>query len=389
MKESNQEIAQSKTDTAITELPAVLKSIDEELKRKTIPNNTGRIKDQRNDDANGFENKAMRIKASIGGIWENKLQARKSAYWGYVRNSGNLRFHEKWMSDDAGIVTPRKIQKFEIKNENDQQRALRERSVLYDSKNEIEMEKLKIEACIEQYRRIDMEIEDIIFSKCSGQEADYLFEQWRMIVQQNEQISHKRWLSNEKWLEAYEEEFLKRYANSNPFFKKGKEKPTYAEAVNSKQKQYHHHRQNRPVNEYVKNVQHNQRRYTPNENRNTHTFRRYNQHTNTNRQQERGFTPKSSFKRKDNRQYDVPSLLKGPLMPRIHHNGRGRGRQNNISNNSEWLNDEEAVAQFFFVDGQKLDLPIINDGNLAETGKLFTKIYNLSNRKLNDIEKVF
>ena len=70
-----------------TELPAVLKSIDEELKRKTIPNNTGRITDQGNDGANGFENKVMRIKASIGEIWENKLQARKSAYWGYVRNT--------------------------------------------------------------------------------------------------------------------------------------------------------------------------------------------------------------------------------------------------------------------------------------------------------------
>ena len=34
VKESNQGIAQSKTDTAITELPAVLKLIDEELKRK-------------------------------------------------------------------------------------------------------------------------------------------------------------------------------------------------------------------------------------------------------------------------------------------------------------------------------------------------------------------
>ena len=111
-----------------------------------------------------------------------------------------------------------------------------------------------------------MEIEDIIFSKCSGQEADYLFEQWRMIVQNNEQISHKRWLSKEKWLQAYEEEFLKTYANSNPIFLKGKEKPTYAEAINSKQKQYHHHHhQNRQVNEYVKNVQHNQRTYTPNE----------------------------------------------------------------------------------------------------------------------------
>ena len=41
------------------------------------------------------------------------------------------------------IIIPRKIQKFEIKNENDQQRALRERSILQDVKNEIEMEKTK------------------------------------------------------------------------------------------------------------------------------------------------------------------------------------------------------------------------------------------------------
>ena len=30
-----------------------------------------------------------------------------------------------------------------------------------------------------------------------------------------------------------------------------------------------------------------------------------------------------------------------------------------------------------------MDLPIINDGNQAETSKIFTEIYNLSNRKLN------
>ena len=30
-------------------------------------------------------------------------------------------------------------------------------------------------------------------------------------------------------------------------------------------------------------------------------------------------------------------------MQRTHHNGRGRGRQN-VSNNSEWLNDEDAVT---------------------------------------------
>ena len=34
-----------------------------------------------------------------------------------------------------------------------------------------------------------------------------------------------------------------------------------------------------------------------------------------------------------------------------------------------------------------MELSNIDDGNLAETGKTFTKIFNLSNRKLNDIEK--
>ena len=29
----------------------------------------------------------------------------------------------------------------------------------------------------------------------------------------------------------------------------------------------------------------------------------------------------------------------------------------------------------------------MNDGNLAETGKTFTKMFNLSNRKLNNKEK--
>ena len=43
VKESNQGIAQSKTDTAITKLPAVLQLIDEKLNRKTLSDNTGRI----------------------------------------------------------------------------------------------------------------------------------------------------------------------------------------------------------------------------------------------------------------------------------------------------------------------------------------------------------
>ena len=96
-----------------------------------------------------------------------------------------------------------------------------------------------------------------------------LFEQWRMTVQKYEAISHKRWSNNEKWLQAYEEEFQKRYEHSNPFFKKGSVKSTYAEVVSSKQTPYH---QIRSVNEYVQNRQHNERRSTQDGARNVQKF---------------------------------------------------------------------------------------------------------------------
>ena len=99
------------------------------------------------------------------------------------------------------------------------------------------MEKLKTDACIERYRKIDAEIEEIILSKCSGPVADLLFEQWRMNVQKNEDFSHKRWSNNDKWLKSYVAEFLKTYEHSNPFFKEGNSsknyKPTFADVVNS------------------------------------------------------------------------------------------------------------------------------------------------------------
>ena len=39
-----------------------------------------------------------------------------------------------------------------------------------------------------------------------------------MIVQKNEQISHKRWFSNQKWVQAYEEEFLMKVCKFKPIF---------------------------------------------------------------------------------------------------------------------------------------------------------------------------
>ena len=112
-----------------------------------------------------------------------------------------------------------------------------------------------------------------------------------------------------------------------------------------------------------------------------------------NRQQERNFSPKAPQNGQHNRQYNALSLLNDLLQQNnsgAQNNRRGRGRLNNHSNNSDWCSDEDVVTadpKFFFVGGPQFELSHIDDGNLAETGKTFTKIFNLSNRKLNDIEK--
>ena len=69
----------------------------------------------------------------------------------------------------------------------------------------------------EIHEKIDAEIEEIILSKWSDPVADLLFEQWRMNVQKNEDISHKRWSNNDKWLKSYESEFLKLMNIQIPF----------------------------------------------------------------------------------------------------------------------------------------------------------------------------
>ena len=82
------------------------------------------------------------------------------------------------------------------------------------------MEKLRVESCIERARKIDQELE-LIKSKCTGQVSEFLIDLWRQNVKRNEEISHERWQNNEKWLAKYEEDFIKQYENSNPFFKNG------------------------------------------------------------------------------------------------------------------------------------------------------------------------
>ena len=240
-----------------------------------------------------------------------KLNARKDAFLGYVRNSGNLKFYEKWINANP-IIVPRKFQKFEYRNESEEQKILRERGVIHNYRTEIEMMKLKIESCIKRAKSFDTEIEAIIRSKCSGQVMENLLKLWQKNVQRNEEISHKRWNNNEKWLQSYENDFLKNYENCNPFFKKGKSvgekadenRRTYAEVVNARQ--FRNENVNKNENSEILNVlkeligkyNNNNNRRTENNNRNQSKFYNMrgqnNRGRNNNRNERRYFNNRSN-----------------------------------------------------------------------------------------------
>ena len=78
------------------------------------------------------------------------------------------------MEEVRPLVAPRKLQKFEIKNENDSQKQLREKAIIQDFRMEIEMEKLRVESFIERARKIDQELEELIKSKYTGLVLNFL-----------------------------------------------------------------------------------------------------------------------------------------------------------------------------------------------------------------------
>ena len=228
-------------DELVKNIGTVIQSIESEMKFKA---NTG----QQAAGAHSFEKvaenvmeaEAMRIKASIGATWEQKLNARKDAYWAKTRNEGYLAVHQKWIQEGTPLIIPKKLQKPEIRNENDNQRQLRERAVMQDFRNEIEMEKLRVESCYERTRKLDAEIEEIIKSRCSGQVYEFLMELWQRNIKRNEEISHKRWKNTETWLRKYEEDFIRDYGDRCPFFKKSNNRqnfPTYQQQQQQQQQQ--------------------------------------------------------------------------------------------------------------------------------------------------------
>ncbi|MCG8047965.1 MAG: hypothetical protein N0E48_20490 [Candidatus Thiodiazotropha endolucinida] len=177
------------------------------------------------------ENEATKVKAQITKIWDAKLERRKDAYWNYVKNKGHNDMYSKWLNSDQ-IVIPQYLQKKQFNNEHPDQRKLREAAVLHDFKTETDLRGLRASQQQEKAQRIDGEMETLFQDRCSGNAAKILSQMWKAQVSQNEKISHKRWLKNEKWLTNYEENFKNSHVTSNPYFKlENREQATYAQVA--------------------------------------------------------------------------------------------------------------------------------------------------------------
>ena len=89
----------------------------------------------------------------------------------------------------------------------------------------------------EKVKRIDNEMDTLFKAKGSTAAANILSDMWQAQALQNEKISHRRCLGNEKWLKDYEENFKQSHISSSPFFKIEKREPaTYAEVTKQPKK---------------------------------------------------------------------------------------------------------------------------------------------------------
>ena len=127
-------------------------------------------------------------------------------------------------------MIPQYLQSTQFNNEQPDQRKLREAAVLHDFKTETDLRGLRATQQFEKVNRLDSEMDTLFPEKCNGNAAKLLSETWKKQVSQNENISHRRWLKSEKWLNDYTENFKQSHANSNPYFKlEVRENSTYAE----------------------------------------------------------------------------------------------------------------------------------------------------------------
>ena len=142
-----------------------------------------------------------------------------------VRNENTAKTYETWRNNSP-VIVPSRLQMSKINGEPLAQTQLREKQVMFNFQSEIELMRLRAESHEERYKRIDSEMDDIIEKKLSGQRKEMMKKLWREECVKEEIRSTERWEnSNIKWTKKYETDFLKFFADQNPFISEEKNSP--------------------------------------------------------------------------------------------------------------------------------------------------------------------
>ena len=210
-------------ETTMNEMTKALTKLNENIPNITQDEAQNDVTTNKNTSIY-FEEEAMKVKASIANYWEIKLEKRNDCYWKAIRNEGFHRMYKKWIESEP-IIVPKSFQKLNYFNERENQKNVRAKLAKHEFEAHVELLELRASQNSERYEALDQDMKEFIGKKCSGQTRKVLLEIWRENNFCNEESSNRRWTKTENWLNRYEEDFLSRPNDKNPFFKDEDEIP--------------------------------------------------------------------------------------------------------------------------------------------------------------------
>lgn len=205
-----------KEDNAFKAVITTMNNIHEEVAKATTINQRASI--QREVDEG---------RRRMSRTWSNQLKKRSQHFWQSINNDNTAVIYETWLNRDDKII-PKKFLLKSIPSESNEEKSIRQNSVLEKFQTEINLMKIRANRHSTNYLNVDEEIIQLIDSSYNDEIGNKLKELWTKEAKTEEQKSSKRWATKQTWLENYEKEF------KNPDFIKTRRQETQRQPFDSR-----------------------------------------------------------------------------------------------------------------------------------------------------------
>ena len=153
---------------------------------------------QHHDTSLKLKSEAMTAKRYMSLPWTNTLNTRKQAFWNYHRAKRTAETFENLLSMEPPQM-PRKFLPRVIPNEPEDELQIRRDLAVEKFKNEINMQKKRMEKYQEKFSKLDAEMVTHITTKYGNDLYDILIKEWEIDCTKQEEISVKRFNNKEEW----------------------------------------------------------------------------------------------------------------------------------------------------------------------------------------------